>query len=76
LSSPTKKSRISIIDSFPILLVLDPIWSVTHQSNIGAILGWICLKKRMTPVNASNEAVILFDLYSTGCSVVLEFMKR
>lgn len=34
------------------------------------------LKKRMTTIDASTEAVIMVDPYSTGAIVALEFMKR
>lgn len=34
------------------------------------------LKKRMTTLDASNEAVVIVDPYSTGAIVALEFMNR
>jgi hypothetical protein len=45
--------------------------SMDHRFGVGP-----SLKKRMTTVDASKEAVIIVDPYSTGCCVALEFMKR
>jgi len=49
---------------------------IRHQSMDRPELRSMGLKKRATTVDATKEAVVVVDPYSTGCCVAKEFMNR
>jgi len=46
------------------------------RPELGGFSGMGMLKKRMTTVDSSREAVVLVDPYSTGCCIAEEILKR